>query len=261
MFPLKIKNSSHSPRDITPFVFIGRISIQKNLHTLLKCYLQAHSQNPQLSPLYLYGSQDHLGYPNLGIKNSTYLNDLIKLVPSNVLNHKIFFKGFVEREVIQKEIGSQHIFISTSLHSDENFGMAALRSLYIGAKAILTDWGGHQNFIKYYPQSIQYIDVKFNNGVLAIDEEQLIQSFTNTSLLPHLIQTKENGRFEAMNIATQIQDKITEFNHIAAEEISPTILAEKLYEQQALFEKNGELQRCFRDFADPIYHEYISQYL
>jgi len=53
---------------------------------------------------------------------------------------------------------SNGVFISTSVHSDENFGLVAFRALNAGIPVILSEWGGHKDFSKYFT-GVEYISI------------------------------------------------------------------------------------------------------
>jgi len=246
----------------SPLVFVGRISPQKNIHNLLKCYLSALKINNKIPPLYIYGKEDHLGAPNLGITNNNYLNELLLIIPQALLNTKIFFKGFQARAKIQLEIGPKHTFITTSVHSDENFGMAALRSLFSGANVILTDWGGHKNFKKMYTSKLTIIPVSLHNKQLIIDEEKLIHSLLNLTEPTGEPNSSSNLQFTIPFISKDITDQIALLSdNYEADLLQFSNLAKELIQQQNNFEDKNELQRCFLNYCDPIYLKYISQYL
>lgn len=136
-----------------PFVYVGRISAQKNLHLLLKAFQIFLEREPQYREnLWLYGGEDHLGSPNMGRRETGYLAYLQDLSGRLGIRERVRFTGHLPRaEVLRKLAAAPHVFVSPSLHSDENFGMAALRSLCLGNPAALSAWGGHADFANAFP--------------------------------------------------------------------------------------------------------------
>jgi hypothetical protein len=141
------------------FIYVGRLSSQKNLHLLLVAFSLALKVDPALE-LELFGGEDRLGSPNMGVKDSGYLARIQELARSLAIADRVVFHGHRPRREIHTYLASTpHIFVSPSLHSDENFGMAALHSLTLGAPAVLSDWGGHADFKMQFADQVQAIDV------------------------------------------------------------------------------------------------------
>ncbi|MEQ1878947.1 MAG: glycosyltransferase, partial [Bdellovibrionia bacterium] len=139
-----------------PFVYVGRISDQKNLHTLIYAFRIFREKNPDTKwRLDIFGRDDDLGSPNMGLYASFYSAYLRKLVKLLGLQKYVRFRGYRKRELIQREIQRRrHIAVSASLHSDENFGMAPFRSLIFGNLAVLTRWGGYSDFSERFGSQV-----------------------------------------------------------------------------------------------------------
>ncbi len=152
--------------NIEDLVYIGRLSHQKNLVELIKAFNSLSIDYPHLK-LHLYGKEDDLDSPNLGLKRKNYLEDLKNISGDNVLFH-----GFVSRDEIKSRWrGRSFLFCSPSLHSDENFGMAALMALECGGRALLSDWGGHKNFKRHFPERVETIPIQFKEGEFSLKAE------------------------------------------------------------------------------------------
>lgn len=167
--PLKKNSTAH-------FVFIGRISPQKNLHTALWAFSLLKTKHPEISWKFeLFGKEDHLGSPLMGIENNNYLDFLLALTQELGLTEEVIFRGFVDRQKIQKEMSThQCIFLAPSLHSDENFGMAAFRCLSLGHQAVLSNWGGHSDYETYFPQQLTLVPVSKSKNGPFVDVSDLV---------------------------------------------------------------------------------------
>lgn len=143
------------------FVYIGRLSVQKNLHTLLWAYsIFLKSRSAYRGKLVFIGGEDNLGSPNMDMKSSGYLNYLEHLVQIFSLKDKVEFSGHMQREELYTRLEAQdYVFVSPSLHSDENFGMAAFRALVEGRNAVLTDWGGHTDYVSPFKGQVELVSV------------------------------------------------------------------------------------------------------
>ncbi|MCK5073152.1 MAG: glycosyltransferase [Bacteriovoracaceae bacterium] len=159
----------------SPFVYIGRISEQKNLHTLLVAYSLFLHNSESRPKLIIFGKEDNLGSPNMGTKGDGYLSKLKTFVSELKIVDQVEFRGFVSRDKIYKELDEQdYIFVSASLHSDENFGMAALRSLLSGKRCLLSDWGGHSDYVRYFAENLHLVPVRKSETGPVLHVEELI---------------------------------------------------------------------------------------
>lgn len=141
---------------VKKFAFIGRISSQKNLHSLI----QAASLLSSDFELHFFGKEDNYGSPLMGMKDEHYLSFLKQLSQDLKIAHKIHFHGFMNRLDIEVMMNKEEwVFIAPSIHSDENFGMAAFRNLLNGHRVILSDWGGHADYPKFFPEQVKLVKV------------------------------------------------------------------------------------------------------
>jgi glycosyltransferase involved in cell wall biosynthesis len=249
------------------FAYIGRITDQKNLDILIEAYHLLHSQNSGVLPLYIYGKEDYFGSPNMGIVSTECLQNLKELVKEYGLTEKIIFKGFIERELLYQELSESHIFVSPSTHSDENFGMALMRSLALGASAVVSDWGGHKVFSRLMPERVLTSKVIFEKGrplISALDfslkmkeaSEKKSGSISRELALPTYFSA-EAVSYDFQNILKKLD---TRDSANVAEKLTVTETTRVLYKQQAHYESTGDIQRAFNSYEDPIAQLYLKAY-
>lgn len=250
-----VSPATHSTR---PFVFIGRISPQKNLNQLISAYSQLNLDLRQKHPLIFFGTEDNLGFPNLGIKEKSYLNKLQTLVKELGLEKFVNFRGFVDRIKIQEELGNNYIFVGPSTHSDENFGMAAFRALLSGAPCILSAWGGHNEFARYYSKQIQYIRPHTNENGPYIAINELTNAMEQALGMP----ATESHNYPADLTLDSICSSLKALINTSSErkQVIPTPMALTIFDQQKDFEKNNEIQQCFKSFTDPAFVVFFEAY-
>ena len=160
--PLKSHDLHKVPEDkkneCKNIYYFGRISEQKNLNaSLFGVSLVADEMRKNGRKFKIYGYEDYLGVPNLRIPSSGYLEDLYSMVKQLSLKDLVEFYPAVQVEKMEEEL-RHGVFLSPSVHSDENFGLVAFRALKIGSPAILSKWGGHIDLNLQYT-NIEYIDV------------------------------------------------------------------------------------------------------
>jgi glycosyltransferase involved in cell wall biosynthesis len=149
-----------------PLLYIGRISEQKNLHTLfLSIWILKEFFNVRNITLDIYGAEDGYGSPNMASDFPSYLIYLKGLSEHLNIKDCIRWHGYKSRKDLGEIVkDNRFIFVSSTLHSDENFGASALASLMQGSQVVLTRWGGHPSFEKHFPNQLSLVPVHGSDG-------------------------------------------------------------------------------------------------
>jgi glycosyltransferase involved in cell wall biosynthesis len=240
--------------------YVGRISEQKNLHTLL--WALSHYRFKNFSPrisLDIFGGEDNLGSPNMGRESGHYLNVLISLVEQLGLSSVVKFHGHVDRTLIASRITpGKKIFISPSLHSDENFGMAALRALSMGHLAVLSNWGGHADFVQTFPESAYLVNVHVSETGPFIDLLSLVHVIENaaTSLKKPGV-SKGEAHYSFINIRNILREVLLSN---ADENFMIDKRVDILARRWSGYRLNKQSCRIFESYLDRIYHQFCMTY-
>ncbi|MCO4792565.1 MAG: glycosyltransferase family 4 protein [Bacteriovoracaceae bacterium] len=244
---------------LAKFVYVGRIAEQKNLHQLLWAISLVRRKKPELKfELDIYGEPDNLGSPNMNIPSKDYKEFLEKIINDLKINN-VNFKGFVKRENLDTWVSeNRHIFISPSLHSDENFGMAALKSLEAGNCAILTDWGGHTDFNKSFSDAVSLINVYSSQLGPVIDPIELSEAIImNIETFPRDVVKSEAYKFD--NIVRNYCEFIRKEKNDSIKPLVQTKLSKRVH--KARNELIGEKGcQCFTGYDDPNSIPFFSSY-
>lgn len=261
-FYLLDKLTNHLSKKTSGFIMVTRLSPQKNIIQAIASYLELDNTIKNNYPLIIYGSEDHLGYPNLGISINDYLKQIKSFIKKNMAESHVLLKGFVPREVINQEMSHDQIFISVSTHSDENFGMAAFRSLLFGQKAVLTNWGGHKNFAKDFQGQITYIDVEINSAGLPTPiniKNALLESIKSKSSN----EFKPLSKYSKEEIAKDLYDDLIKCltDQKKGSPLNPKPIFTSILTTQNFFEKENKIMQCFKSTEDQNYLELINAYL
>jgi len=256
-FPFFPLNTTVTDSPERVFAYVGRLSDQKNIDVAIKAYYQLFKEMNSLPDFVIYGEEDHFGSPNMGIKSSSVLDDLRALVKELQLESKVHFKGFVKREEIVSILGKNHIFVSASTHSDENFGMALMRSLELGGKAVVTHWGGHILFGKSLPERVQLVPVHFQEARPKPD----VDAFKN-ALRKSL---EENGSSEfpktfSPDEVSKAFFQLVDVTNFQANPIRLSSFSQKLFERKKSFNQSVDLQKIFESYDDPFAREFLKAY-
>ena len=145
------KNSISVDNMNTKFLYTGRISLQKNILLLIKCFGKyLNSINPH-AELWLAGPIDDLGYPYtgrvppVGFQSSMLMRAIEKhLTPED--RKRIIYHGNLNGTQLRSLYNRADLYISMSTHNDEDFGMAPAEAAFCGLPLILSDWAGFSSF-------------------------------------------------------------------------------------------------------------------
>lgn len=242
-----------------PFVYVGRLSAQKNLHTLIYAFRLFCDANPShRGRLVIYGKDDNLGSPNMGMTSKSYGKSLKKLSGILGLKDRVDFKGYRNRAHIQKSLNRWcHVSVSASLHSDENFGMAQFNSISKGNLAVLTRWGGYADFRKNFGSQVflapveeasrgPWVDpVKFAMLLGQAAESYRKREFRSAKIvLPDCYQEK--------NISAALLKLATEGSQ-PKERLAMTSFAQRILKKRLQFKKSPRSSKgtqIFQSYAD-----------
>lgn len=246
-------SSSHS------FVYVGRISAQKQLHNLIWAFSLLLKENPECNQdLHLFGKEDNLGSPNMGIPGEGYLIFLKELVKKLELEDKVHFQGFKKREDIHTSLKTwSHTLVFPSLHSDENFGMSLMRGLKEGSTAICSDWGGFNEHIKNFPSSVMPINVYQSETGPFISAEDLKLAMVKSSSLTSSDSTQIYRDEESLkDIESAIQMTL---NNTKTTRLELSELGKEILKTKSTLEDRKE-QRIFKDYKDKRSFHFFNAY-
>lgn len=248
------------PKEDDPFVYIGRISEQKNLHNLLVGYSLFVEKNKSLRKLILFGKEDNLGSPNMGLASGEYLELLKGISRDLAIEDKVEFRGFCSREEIYDELYDRdYIFITPTLHSDENFGMAAFKSLIDGKRCLLSDWGGHSDYLDFFESQLSFmeVDASATGPLIRIDEiaNKLEEVTRRRSQAPHLPHYYSKDEILAEQIKCLNSSK-SQVKLVATE------ITDAVFNQREKFagKENYTSTKLFDGYSDPLSHHFFRYY-
>lgn len=264
----------HFQSEIRKFTFIGRISAQKNLHTLLWAFSLMKEKSPSMKwEFHIFGLDDELGSPLMGLPQIGHEKYLKELVKELHLSDEVVFRGFVTREKIEKEMESDKwIFVTPSLHGDENFGMAALRCLLNGHLAVLSDWGGHTDFIHNFRSQVKHVRVYESEHGPWIDASELadvlyMQSRNNEAFDTDVSWYSPENIYDLMD---KVRDREGEEKPIVPTPVARDILLkrqhyveiqDKLLRENKLMLKDGQRwSQIYENYADKTAHAFQKAY-
>ncbi|MCY4523906.1 MAG: glycosyltransferase, partial [Halobacteriovoraceae bacterium] len=223
--------------------YAGRVSEQKNIHGVLQALSLLKKEGVAFNFL-LYGDPDFHGHPNMGISSINYLRLLKRQIKELNLEDDIHFKGRFDFLQLEKELSSfRHIFISAGSHADENFGVSACRSLLAGNRAVLSNWGGHQQLKKLFKNQVQLVDVYQGPHIPPVSILENIKKAMNTNIEINL--TEEDLFNEVLLKTNRLVEKYPFC--LPHEKLHPSTLNNRLINRRRLLFK---LPVSFKDYRE-----------
>lgn len=245
--------------------YVGRVSEQKNLHTLLFALWILRTSGGWVPGMTLdiYGSEDNLGSPNMGLKfpnYGTYLQDLAELLG---MDDVVTWHGFKPRDWLFDNVHLEpHVFVSPTLHSDENFGSSVLASLVNGHQVATTAWGGHFGFQEWFSQQLTLVPVHRSTNGPVVNPVLLANAILravdrmSTVVVNEATLDRARAAFSESTVTTRTLEVLGKpVGKPVPLEKSPT--QRHIDERRALF---GGARKIFADYEDPIAQLFFEAY-
>lgn len=255
--PLPTKIAPKPKPTVKKFAFIGRISSQKNLHTLIT----SASLLKENFELHFFGKEDFYGSPLMGFRDEGYLDFLKDTAKKLNISDKVIFHGFRDRMEIEAMMNDEEwIFVAPSIHSDENFGMAAFRCLLNGHRVILSDWGGHADYPKHFTHQVKLLNV-YSSEIgpwISINEmaKAMSENFDAFDEFPTPSYYSESCIFQSLDEIFNFREQ--EITPIATNKILDDLLARR--EQFLLENKSPDGSRLYQDYRDSLKNSFFYAY-
>jgi glycosyltransferase involved in cell wall biosynthesis len=269
-FPLvdkfKVNDGERDTRlKIARLAFVGRISEQKNLHTLLFALWilrTFYGHLPEFT-LGVYGSVDNLGSPNMGLKFPNYDKYLQGLAEVLSVDHMVTWHGFKSRDWIFDNVHLEpHILVSPTLHSDENFGSSVLASLVNGHQVVTTAWGGHFGFQEWFSQQLILVPVNRSTMGPVVDPVLLANAILrainrmSTVVVKDTTLDRARAEFSESNVTTRTLEVLSRPGGKPVS-LKKSTTQRVIDERRALF---GGTRKIYANYEDPIAQIFFEAY-
>lgn len=282
-FPVDTRSYHFSPKlrqqgrsflglnDSDPMIlYTGRISMQKNVASLLKVYPFLEKILGRSPRIFLAGPFDELGIPYLGrdLMPMEYQQDVIsthsELEPKYRKN--ITFLGNCSEEELNILYNSADCFVSLSAHNDEDFGMAPAEALMTGCPAVLTNWGGYSSMGHYAGPAVTLIETRVELGAISINLPMAIRVIANQLKRPHSEKARKGlvkkieSKLGIEGVAKQLKlglgggaKKFSGFNaHMHTLGMQQKLNKPPFLQVEVSFSYNNLYRTLYQDYADPI---------
>jgi glycosyltransferase involved in cell wall biosynthesis len=245
--------------------YVGRVSEQKNLHTLLFALWLLRTLYGRVSgtTFDVYGAEDNLGSPNIGLKYRNYFAYLQSLTELLGLADMVTWHGFKPRGWLFDNVHlAPHILVSPTLHSDENFGSSVLASLVNGHQVVTTAWGGHFGFQEWFPGQLTLVPVRRSTLGPVVDPVPLANAVLRAINRMSTASVDEGALDQARATFSESTVISRTLEMLRRPERRPTPLEKSpthrhIDERRAFF---GGARKIYADYADPVANIFFEAY-
>ena len=162
------------------YVYTGRLSLQKKVIDLIIDFTAYLKISKSDSYLFLAGEFDDLGNPFKGVysKEGAFYQNYNKLLNSldEEIRNRIKYVGNLTTEELRNLYSTADVFISLSVHNDEDYGMSPAEALCTGLPLILTEWAGYKSF-KLENNECHLISTTIGERYLNYNKAELLKAF------------------------------------------------------------------------------------
>ena len=135
------------PVDAPLLLYVGRLNIQKNLHTLLRMLAAVRRQIPD-THLCLVGEEDDILLGEFGARNTGYVTWLRRLAGELGVAEAITVLEPRFGEELAALYNAADIVVNASVYHRENFGLSQAEAQACGVPVVCSDWGGFKDVVR-----------------------------------------------------------------------------------------------------------------
>jgi glycosyltransferase involved in cell wall biosynthesis len=189
-------------------VYIGRITLQKNVHTLLKVFSAVQKVVPDAC-LVIAGPTVEHGSPEFGITPVNLAGTVKRLIAKlQIPEDRIQMFGNLHPDSLRMLYNLAEVKVNMTLHHDENFGLSQVEAMACGAPVVGTAWGGLKDTVVdgvsgyKVSTSVTPMGIKANwweavNRIVAILRDPAERERLRESSVRHAVENYSHARHQA----------------------------------------------------------------
>jgi glycosyltransferase involved in cell wall biosynthesis len=186
-------------------LYAGRLSLEKNVHTLLRIFSVLQDLVPDLH-LVIVGEPHAVQFQAMGVYPLSAAATLMKLMDKlRIKNEQVHFIGSKSASQLRELYAMADLLVNLTLNHDENFGLAQVEALACGTPVIGTSWGGLKDTIRHGETGYQISTVVTDSGVKVNWWEAINYIVSLLEDEAMLARFRENGRAYALEIFSRAQ--------------------------------------------------------
>jgi glycosyltransferase involved in cell wall biosynthesis len=192
------------PSDALVFIYTGRAHLQKNFHLMLEELIQTYGHRMHFIFAGSY-DDDQIAALRIGFDQGLSYHLTQNILRTHDFKNFIFIHNRPHREVVEA-LQASDIFCSWSTYNDEDYGYSPLEALSCGTPALITNWGGYNEFTSEFTRTVPV--VLRNDGVF-LDTARLQEKVTELLLLgnrKHDMADFYRGKFSVKTLSKKLNE-------------------------------------------------------
>ncbi len=136
------------PVDAPLLLYVGRLNVQKNLHSLLRLLAAVCLEVPS-ARLCLVGEEDDVVLGEFGVRNTGYAEYLCSLAAELGVADAVVFLGPQFGGDLAELYSAADVVVNLSFYHRENFGMSQAEAQMCGVPVVCSAWGGFKDVVRH----------------------------------------------------------------------------------------------------------------
>jgi len=146
-------------------LYAGRVTLEKNVHTLLRMFSVLQRLVPNLH-LVIIGDLENVPFPEFGVYTMDIAGMTTRLLCELGLDiDRVHLLGHQNPTQTRNFYFIADVLVNLTLHHDENFGLAQVEAMACGTPVVGTKWGGLKDSIKHGETGYHISTVLTNAGI------------------------------------------------------------------------------------------------
>jgi glycosyltransferase involved in cell wall biosynthesis len=160
-----IKAEMGFSKDAKILLYVGRLTLEKNVHTLLKVFNALQRLMPNLY-LILVGEFLDVPLAEFGVYSLNIASTLIRLIDKlKIPADHVQLLGSKTPAQLRDLYNVADVLLNMTLNHDENFGYSQVEAMACGTPVVGTNWGGLKDTIKHGETGYHVSTVVTDSGV------------------------------------------------------------------------------------------------
>lgn len=248
-------------------VYAGRISLQKNVNDVIKCFYELAEKNSKLK-LIIAGNYDDIGAPFFGIRGKLgeirkEMLELIERGNESLGRVAVTYVGSLNSKELVRLYNAADLYTSLSTYHDEDYGMAPVEALFCGCPALLSSWGGYADF-DIGDNNCKTVAVKASSKGLEINVKSYLRelsAFIEKSKLDLENRDKRSEAYSQIFSIEYVVNVVSKYVDMSMPEFKGFTKLSRVYEKRFLEYRHGAPLYPEGPRKKELYYEIYSSYL